>query len=110
MAANAFLSGFQKDQSGDGKTGGASNAFQQGFQKSQRMQQAKSTLKRAKKSNTSGLKTMMPQVTSMIPSAKTGGRVTKGGLLRVHRGEDIVPAKRGRRKTTSGKQRTITKP
>lgn len=49
--------------------------------------------------------TLWPQ---KVPQAKKGGRVAKGGLVLVHRGELIVPAKH-RRKGTSGKQRTITK-
>jgi hypothetical protein len=40
-----------------------------------------------------------------IQSAKRGGRVRKGGLLRVHKGEDIVPAKRKRGRRASGKRR-----
>lgn len=41
-----------------------------------------------------------------IPQAKKGGRVTKGGLVRVHRGEHIVPAKHARKAL---RKRTVTK-
>lgn len=106
MASNAFLSGFNKDTD---RGGGSSSAFQTGFQKGQQVSKGRSTLKRAKKTDLSGLSPTSPQATSMIPSAKKGGRIAKGGLLRVHRGEQIIPAKRSRKKV-SGKQRTITKP
>jgi hypothetical protein len=116
MATNAFQAGFNlksqknnKDNSpssGGGKKsgGGIPGMIGGAMQKSR----AKNTLKKAQQ----GPKSLQPAenaMTGQIPSAKHGGRVTKGGLLRVHRGEEIVPTKRSGRKKTSGKQRTITK-
>jgi hypothetical protein len=54
---------------------------------------AKSTLKQAQKLTT-GLDTSSPVVSALIPSAKRGGWITKDGLVHVHAGEHIVPAKR----------------
>jgi len=57
---------------------------------------------------TAAADTTPKKLANFIPQAKHGGRVMKAGLVHVHRGERIIPAKHSR-KRTSGKQRTITK-
>ena len=57
--------------------------------------QSKNTLKMAQKPT--GLQTTRPALTALIPSMKKGGRVKKTGLVLLHRGEHVVPAKRSKR-------------
>ena len=68
---------------------------------------ARNTLKKAQFGE-SGLDTTQQDVGALIPQAKKGGRVKKGGLVRVHAGELIVPAKHRSTKKASRK-RTVTK-
>lgn len=88
---------------------GVASAFQSGWnaqgQRDDAKKTAKNTLKTAQKPT--GLQTTRPALTALIPSMKSGGRVKKTGLVLLHRGEHVVPAKRS--KKTSSK-RTIIKP
>jgi hypothetical protein len=97
MATNAFQAGFNRKQNDDddgSQQQGASGAFQSGFAAGQNKNQnrkAKSTLKKAKGSSTSGLDTVKQAISALIPSYKHGGRVKKTGLAFLHRGEHVVP-------------------
>lgn len=108
MANKSFLAGMGQDDSGkDTGKGGGNPAFQAGMQAGEagmRGHKSKSTLKKVQAPT--GLETEMPDVTSTIPSARKGGRVLKGGLVRVHRGENIVPASHHRGKAL---HRKVTK-
>jgi len=112
MATNPFEAGFNLVQK-RGKQGNdyqpisstgdsGDSAFDKGFNKGTQGVQAqgavKRTLEKAKRP-VQGLQTT--QTDLKIPFAKHGGKVTKTGLVYVHRGEQIVPAKR-----RSGKQRS----
>jgi len=105
----AFMAGFKRDKDSDTPTNtGASSGFQAGWDLAGQKAQAgrsKKAISRASKS--SGLETT-PVVTALIPSFKHGGRVKKTGLVYVHRGERIIPAKHGRRKAFV--KHTVIKP
>lgn len=110
MATNAFQVGFNRKQNDDDSQSGSASAFQSGFAAGQNKNQnrkAKSTLKSAQQKPT-GLQTTQTPLAGMIPMAKKGGRVTKGGLVHVHRGEHIIPAKRSKGKASH--KRTTIKP
>jgi hypothetical protein len=67
-------------------------------QRTRQMQQAAAqALQRGGRSMGQGLGRLMNAAGPVLASMKRGGRVHKTGLYRLHRGERVIPKRRGRR-------------